>query len=209
MYKIDETIYQRFREKNNMIYRRLWDKALPTFGKMFEVNIENHINSHKEGYGRLDFALVAAGWTVYEKFPYAFTWERENLMDLGYGTNWMKDKYPIEDITLFTKKVKKAAKFYGASLVGITDVNEKWIYKDGFVRPPLSSEAESKKKVRGGDTSNSILETPINLPEEFNKGPPELPGLMAASVWIASRIGIPPTDWISLPRAETIPVVRV
>ena len=59
MYKIDETIYQRFREKNNMIYRRLWDKALPTFGKMFEVNIENHINSHKEGYGRLDFALVA------------------------------------------------------------------------------------------------------------------------------------------------------
>ena len=90
-------------------------------------------------------------------------------MDLGYGTNWMKDKYPIEDIILFTKKVKKAAKLYGASLVGITDVNEKWIYKDGFVRPPLSSEAESKKKVRGGDTSNSILETPINLPEGVNK----------------------------------------
>ena len=169
MYDIDETIYQRFQEKNNMIYRRLWDKSLPTFGKMFEVNIENHINSHKDGYDRVDFALVAAGWTVYEKFPYAFTWERENLMDLGYGTNWMKDKYLIEDKNLFTKRVKKAASLYGASLVGISDVNENWIYKNGFVRPPLTSEADSKKKVRGGNTSESILETPINLPEGVNK----------------------------------------
>ncbi|MFX0027959.1 MAG: reductive dehalogenase [Candidatus Hermodarchaeota archaeon] len=169
MYEINEAKYQRFREENNMIYRRLWDRSLPTFGKMFEVNIEKHINSHKDGYDRLDFALVAAGWTVYEKFPHAFSWERETLMDLGYGTNWMKSKYPIEDSAAITKQVKKAAKFYGASLVGISDVNEKWIYKDGFVRPAMSSEAESKKKVRGGDTSKSILETPINLPEGINK----------------------------------------
>ncbi len=169
MYEIDETIYQRFHEKKNMIYRRLWDKSLPTYGKMFEVNIENHINSHKEGYSRIDFALVAAGWTVYEKFPYAFTWERENSMDLGYGVNWMKNKYPIQDNKNFTEQVKKAAKVYGASLVGISDINEKWIYKDGFVRPSSKSEAESKKKVRGGDTSGSILETPINLPKGINK----------------------------------------
>jgi reductive dehalogenase len=169
MYEIDETNYQRFQEKNNMIYRRLWDKSLPTFGKMFEVNIETHINSHKDGYDRLDFAFVAAGWTVYEKFPYAFTWKREELMDLGYGTNWMKDRYPIKDKNLFTKRVKKAATLYGASLVGIADVDENWIYKNGFVRPPLTSEADSKKEVRGGDTSASILETPINLPEGVDK----------------------------------------
>jgi len=169
MYEIDETIYQRFHEKNNMIYRRLWDRSLPTYGKMFEANIENHINSHKDGYSRVDFALVAAGWTVYEKFPYAFTWEREKLMDLGYGVNWMKNKYPIQNYKDFTEKVKKAAKLYGASLVGISDINEKWIYKDGFVRPSSKSEAESKKEVRSGDTSGSILETPINLPKGINK----------------------------------------
>jgi reductive dehalogenase len=136
---------------------------------MFEANIERHINSHKEGYSRIDFALVAAGWTVYEKFPYAFTWEREHLMDLGYGVNWMKNKIPIQDHKSLTEQVKKAAKFYGASLVGISDANEKWIYKDGFVRPSLKSEAESKKEIRGGDTSGSILKTPINLPERINK----------------------------------------
>ena len=169
MYEIDEVVYQRFHEKNNMIYRRLWDRSLPTFGKMFETNIESHINSHKEGYSRIDFALVAAGWTVYEKFRYAFTWERKNLMDLGYGINWMKNEYPIQYVKDFTDQLKNAAKFYGASLVGIADINEKWIYKDGFVRPSSMSEADSKKKVRGGDTSGSILETPINLPEGINK----------------------------------------
>jgi hypothetical protein len=32
---------------------------------------------------------------------------------------------------------------------------------------------------------------PITSPREFSSGPPELPGLMAASVWIASSIGAP------------------
>lgn len=168
-YEIDETIYQRFEQKNNMIYRRTWDKGLDTYGKMFETNIQNHINSHKEGYSRLDFALVAAGWTVYEKFPYAFMWEREELVDIGYGINWMKNKYKIKDNSEFTSWIKKAAKFYGASLVGVADVNEKWIYKSGFVRPQLTSEADSKRNIREGKSMDSILETPINLPTGINK----------------------------------------
>ena len=48
-YEIDETTYKRFEQKNNILFRRLWDEDLPTYGKMFEVNIENHIKSHKEG----------------------------------------------------------------------------------------------------------------------------------------------------------------
>lgn len=169
MYEIDRSVYQRFEQKNNMILRRLWDKSLTTYSKMFEFNIEKHINSNKEGYSREDFAFVAAGWTVYEKFPYAFTWERGDLMDIGYGVNWMKNKYSINDNKKFTTRVKKAAKLYGASLVGISDINKKWIYKNGFVRPPNTSESDSKKDVRKGKTSGSILETPINLPKGINK----------------------------------------
>ena len=169
IYKIDEKSYSRFEQKYNMIYRRLWDKSLPTFGKMFEYNINNHINSGEDGYSRIDFALVAAGWTVYENFPFAFSWNRKELIDIGYGVDWMREKFPIQDISSFTKKIKKAAKFYGASLVGIADVNEKWVYKTGFVRPESTSEADSKDAIRKGDASNSILETPINLPEGMNK----------------------------------------
>ncbi|MFX0073955.1 MAG: reductive dehalogenase [Candidatus Hermodarchaeota archaeon] len=168
-YEIDEDSYRRFEQKYNMIYRRLWDKSLPTYGKMFEYNIDSHINSGEDGYSRIDFALVAAGWTVYEQFPFAFSWHREELMDIGYGVNWMKEKYQVNDIKAFTEKTKKAANFYGASLVGIADVNEKWIYKTGFVRPASTSEADSKEAIRKGNASNSILETPINLPEGIDK----------------------------------------
>ncbi|NVM19534.1 MAG: reductive dehalogenase [Candidatus Lokiarchaeota archaeon] len=168
-YEINEDYYNRFDQKYNMIYRRLWDRSLPTYGKMFEYNINNHINSGEDGYSRIDFALVAAGWTVYEKFPFAFSWHREELMDIGYGVDWMREKYSIKDLTRFTSKVKKAAKFYGASLVGIADVNEKWIYQTGFVRPASTSEADSKEAIRKGDASKSILESPINLPQGIDK----------------------------------------
>jgi epoxyqueuosine reductase len=168
-YEIDEEKYERFKEKNNMIYRRTWDKSLPTFGKMFDQNIESHINSKKDGYNRIDFALVAAGWTIYEKFPSAFSWERTEDIDIGYGMNWMKSKMEIMDQNLITTQIKKAAKFFGASLVGIADVNDKWTFKTGFVRPIGVSEAESKKGVREGSQTNSDLDTPIILPDGINK----------------------------------------
>ncbi|GAF94365.1 putative reductive dehalogenase (rdhA), partial [marine sediment metagenome] len=93
----------------------------------------------------------------------------EELIDIGYGVDWMKDKYLVKDVKSFTEKIKKAAKFYGASLVGVADVNERWIYKTGFVRPALTSEADSKERIRKGEGSNSILESPINLPKGINK----------------------------------------
>ncbi|MHA2325335.1 MAG: reductive dehalogenase, partial [Promethearchaeota archaeon] len=131
-------------------------------------NLEKHIESKKKGYSRLDFALVAAGWTVYEKFPYAFTWERKDLIDIGYGINWMKSKHIIENKQKFTNYIKKAAKFFGASIVGIAEVNEKWIYKSGFKRPDEVSEAEAKRGIRGGTAEDSIFEQPIKLPEGIN-----------------------------------------
>ncbi|MFX1455508.1 MAG: reductive dehalogenase [Promethearchaeota archaeon] len=165
MYEIDDSVYKRFEQKNNMLFRRLWDKTLPTYHQMVDTNLEKHIESKKEGYTRLDFALVAAGWTVYEKFPHAFAWERKKLMNIGYGVNWMKSKYPIENKQIFTKYIKRAARFYGASIVGIADVNENWIYKTGFKRPDQVSEAEAKQVIRGGKTVDSIYEQPIELPE--------------------------------------------
>ena len=169
MYEIEETVYKRFKQKNNMLFRRLWDKTLPTYHQMIDTNLEKHIESKKEGYSRLDFALVAAGWTVYERFPYAFTWERKDLMDIGYGVNWMKSKHVIENRQKFTNYIKKAAKFYGTSLVGIAGINEKWIYKTGFMRPDDVSEAEAKQDVRGGTAADSIYDQPIELPDGINK----------------------------------------
>src|SRR5438128_12686439 len=46
---------------------------------------------------------------------------------------------------------------------------------------------------------------PITLPLPSSNGPPELPWLIAASVWIALPIGYLVSDWMSRPSAETTP----
>ena len=51
--------------------------------------------------------------------------------------------------------------------------------------------------------------TPISRPEESISGPPELPGLMAASVWITPATSRPVLVTISRSRAEMMPVVRL
>ena len=50
---------------------------------------------------------------------------------------------------------------------------------------------------------------PITRPSPSSSGPPELPGLIAASVWITLRIGKPSGAWIWRASAETMPVVTV
>ena len=51
--------------------------------------------------------------------------------------------------------------------------------------------------------------TPITRPLPSSSGPPELPGLIAASVWIASAIGKSLGAVIVRPSEETMPVVTV
>jgi reductive dehalogenase len=76
----------------------------------------------------------------------------------------------IENPQEITNKIKKIAKFYGASLIGITDVNNKWIYKTGFIRPSSKGEKDSKSDLKEGKKEGlSLLEQPIELPEGINK----------------------------------------
>src|SRR5213593_3737844 len=50
---------------------------------------------------------------------------------------------------------------------------------------------------------------PTTSPWEDTSGPPELPGLSAASVWITSSISRPERARSDRPSAETTPVVTV
>ena len=51
--------------------------------------------------------------------------------------------------------------------------------------------------------------TPITSPRELTSGPPELPGLSAASVWITSSISRPDCARRLRPSALTTPAVTV
>jgi hypothetical protein len=59
------------------------------------------------------------------------------------------------------------------------------------------------------DVDKIAVFMPITAPDESSKGPPELPGLIAASVCIMLYIGFLLGDATCLPNPLTIPVVNV
>ena len=78
---------------------------------------------------------------------------------------------------------------------------------DGIAKPMPTLPAWPPAVVEPVD---SICElTPITWPAALNSGPPELPGLIAASVWMTSSIEKPLGEEISRCSALTTPVVSV
>jgi epoxyqueuosine reductase len=153
-YEMNEQIYQRFDQKNAMFFRYLWDKSLNSYQNNFEDEMLKNIKLDKEGYTHFDYAFCKASWTLDSRFPFAFSWEGDtSFQEDWYGYRLREKKYEIRNIVDFTEKVKKVAKFYGASLVGISEANDYWIYKSAAKR--------SNDQYMGS--------TPLNLPQGFNR----------------------------------------
>ncbi len=130
-YKIDEKVYKRFPEENQMFSRYLWDKTLKTYKNDFAKRLLEDLKEEKEGYTQFNYAFLKASWTVCNRFSFAFSWEGDtSIREDWYGYEIRKKKYNIDNLQEFTKKVKKVARFFGASLVGVAPLNEKWLYKD-------------------------------------------------------------------------------
>jgi reductive dehalogenase len=46
------------------------------------------------------------------------------------GDQWYRERYEVEDSSEMAERVKRTALFYGADLVGIAELNERWIYRN-------------------------------------------------------------------------------
>jgi len=117
-------------DQRNLIFNRVgndprWSGYMRSEEK---VGLRN-IAKRKPGYTRVDYALAEAAWTVHECFQDAWNWERieRPLGPSLMGTRWYKTRYRVRDPVEMTKKVKKAAKLYGASLVGVAAYNPLWM----------------------------------------------------------------------------------
>ena len=129
-YDIDNSIYKKFDQKNDMFCRYLWDKTLNTYKYDFSKKMMGHINSAKQGFSHVDYAFSKASWAAYNRFSFAFSWEGDTSFDEDwYGYKLRERKYEVRNLRVFTNRLKKVAKFYGASLVGVSEIDDKWVYK--------------------------------------------------------------------------------
>jgi reductive dehalogenase len=143
-YQVDDKIYKRFDNRNTAFSRMYTDpdygaEAGPVFRDPPTVWLDD-----SAGFRREDFCLAGAAWTVADAFgsmdssggagKHNGLFQIDPLpsyfsIDKFHEIPWDRSKYTDDDLTVM---VKKAARFYGASLVGVTKLDERWIYSGYF-----------------------------------------------------------------------------
>jgi tetrachloroethene reductive dehalogenase len=141
-YQVDDSMYQRFDQKYDMFSRLSWDTTLRE-NFLFDAPkaAVKRMKANRPGSSRLDFAFYTAAWTVASTLGtmsgsidgahrglYSITPLPGSFMStfpLTQMGQWKPEDLMPEDLSVI---IKKAARFYGASLVGIAEVDERWIY---------------------------------------------------------------------------------
>ena len=125
--------FQPFEQRNDMFTRAFWDEEVKSedalgFFKSYRMKFATR---RGEGFQQKDFALRNAAWAVSDIISSrgAEEGKREGFQAaIDYDTPVARDKVPVDDPGLEAEEIKRLAKLFGADLVGITEVDERWHY---------------------------------------------------------------------------------
>ena len=129
-YEVDAMKLKRYDQQKLIFYRIGNDPNWKGYQGTEEEQGLKNIDEGRNGYTRFDYALTEASWTVHDVWTEAFSWERlkrpygPSLM----GDRWYREPVNIKDVSEMTKQVKKVGRFFGADLVGVTELNPMWLF---------------------------------------------------------------------------------
>ena len=132
-YTVDPQVLGRFDQRQTVFQRRFWDKEADFYGKNLYENVGNVVAQGRPGYSRIEFARSLAAWTVCDHFQGAYSWKvlgHANLIVSQFG------KHTVTDRAVMSEQIKETARMYGADLVGICELDHRWVYShDGSGNP--------------------------------------------------------------------------
>lgn len=135
LFEIDEKVYKRYDWRKQLFCRTDIDTTFEHYKQEVFEKAEEYLKEEKEGYERIDYALNMAAWKFYEMFKHI---PRDELQEMGtFETGKKLPRYEVKDPPEMSKIVKRVARFFGASLIGIARINEKWIYSHDCNGNPL------------------------------------------------------------------------
>ena len=132
--------FSRFSQKNDIFSRSFWDETVRTpESDRFYESYRRPLRQwrHVDGYGQKDFALRNAGWHVADFFAERLEPEnrREGFLDfLTAQRPGAEQQQEIESPDAMAAEIKKAARLFGADLVGITYYDDRWVYTHKYSR---------------------------------------------------------------------------
>ena len=132
---------ERFDEKNEMGKRVIWDPALRDMARAYYARFNGlEMPEEREGYAIKELALEMAGWHVALDFGSGLytggggleAWEARPVGKTT--TTRMPEglKLEVEDSAEATRVIKRAARLFGAPLVGVCELDRRWLYSNSY-----------------------------------------------------------------------------
>ena len=135
-------------QKNEMFKRPFWDLQARELGKKFYFTPV--MPRDKAGYRLYDQSMVNASWRLEREFALGVRGGRMGLYDWDWDGKFGYPRVPpglkISETNpkILTRWVKKAATFFGASLVGVCELDRRWIYSSAYnITPEGGQETEN------------------------------------------------------------------
>jgi len=120
----------RFDQRNEMFKRRTWDEKFLMSGNQLYTQVKY---KDKYGFRKLDYALRNASWNIEYDFAFGNMSSNRGLYSWNHVTEKVRkfiltDGPVINSLDDNTRILKKAARFFGADLVGICFAHPNLVY---------------------------------------------------------------------------------
>lgn len=151
--------FEPFTQRNDIFTRAFWDvRVRSKFTDAFFASYRMEATPRRgDGFSQRDFALRNAAWLISDVVSNrsAETGEREGFQaPIRADTPVAEDRLEVEDPAAMSAEIKEIARFFGADLAGITEMDERWLYKTRVDTRDLS---EAPNDLPEGLTSVIVL----------------------------------------------------
>ena len=144
---------ERFDQKNHMFSRPWWDPKMKDIHEKFYR--QRIIPGEKAGWTLPDMAFGEGSWYLERTLSHGniigqhgpFAWEETTPQSASMLTTEGM-KMDVTDPVKITRAIKKVATYFGADLVGICELDRRWVYSHSYNRTTLESK-------------------PLEIPEEY------------------------------------------
>lgn len=206
---MDETVYRRFdsaKEAFVLVGQQDTSQIGPNFfmEKLIRRMVEN-IGNQVEGKSREDYALTMGAEAIHFILG-AYGDQNANRLFLKWAPLFVPEflsKSPVEMAPdRFTGLVVNAARIYGADLVGITDLDRRWVYSADLNHPFIFEDVERPMETEEALViPNSVNKAIVMAPDMNRKLILESP---KATEFAATDLGYSKMAWLSIMLAEFI-----
>ena len=125
---------QRFDQKNEMFKRPRWDPAMAEVAKKIFGYV---YPKDKYGHTLKDIAFKNAAWHIETGFAHGnvthntgmYAWNQKLV---GVSRVPPDLRLEVDNPAKMSRDIKKVAKIFGASIVGICEVDQRWVYSHSF-----------------------------------------------------------------------------